>query len=140
VIDSSEVLKVLSTAALDTYGRLIHSLYVCDYAVFFLALAEVEQLLKVDRYLAPHTRLYVREMRRKAYAQVLESYKILSLVSMAEQFGVTPEWLEAYNTNGVQELIFRDLNKFIASKRLHCIIDKVDGFLFFTDTINDSRS
>jgi 26S proteasome regulatory subunit N7 len=95
VIDSSEVLKVLATTALDPYSCLIHSLYVRDYAVFFLALAEVEQLLKVDRYLAPHTRIYVREMRRKSYAQLLESYKSLSIVSMAEQFGVTPEWLEA---------------------------------------------
>jgi 26S proteasome regulatory subunit N7 len=123
------VLKVLPTGALEPYNRLIHSLYVRDYAVFFLALAEVEQLLKVDRYLAPHTRIYVREMRCKAYAQLLESYKILSIVSMAELFGVTLEWLEEYNADGIQVLMFRDLNKFISSKKLNCIIDRVDGCL-----------
>ena len=80
---------------LEPINRLITSLYTREYALYFQALAEVEQLLKKDRYLAPHTRVYVREMRRKAYAQLLESYRSLSIDYMAEQFGVTREFIDA---------------------------------------------
>ena len=81
---------------LEPLNRLITSLYTREYALYFQALAEVEQILKKDRYLASHTRVYVREMRRKAYAQLLESYRSLSIDYMAEQFGVTREFIDAY--------------------------------------------
>ena len=81
---------------LEPLNRLITSLYTREYALYFQALAEVEQILKKDRYLASHTRVYVREMRRKAYAQLLESYRSLSIDYMAEKFGVTREFIDAY--------------------------------------------
>jgi len=82
---------------LEPLDRLVNSLYTREYAQYFLALADVEQLLKKDRYLASHARVYVREMRRKAYAQLLESYRSLSIDYMAVQFGVTREFIDAYD-------------------------------------------
>jgi 26S proteasome regulatory subunit N7 len=97
VIDSPEVLQILPNhETLEPLNRLINSLYIREYATYFHALAEVEQLLKKDRYLASHARVYVREMRRKAYAQLLESYRSLSIDYMAEQFGVTRDFIDAY--------------------------------------------
>jgi 26S proteasome regulatory subunit N7 len=75
---------------------MINSLYIREYATYFHALADVEQILKKDRYLASHARVYIREMRRKAYAQLLESYRSLSIDYMAEQFGVTRDFIDAY--------------------------------------------
>ena len=49
---------------------------------------------KCDRYLAPHTRYYVREMRVKAYTQLLESYRTLSLAHMAKCFGVSEGFMD----------------------------------------------
>jgi 26S proteasome regulatory subunit N7 len=93
---------------------LITSFHTREYAVFFNSLSDVEQNhLRTNRYLAQHTRWYVREMRRKAYAQILESYRSLSLSNMAKAFGVTPEFLD------------RDLSQFIPSKQLNCVIDRV---------------
>jgi len=68
-----------------------------------------------DRYLAPHTRYFIREMRIKAYTQLLESYRSLSLQHMAKSFGVSIEFID------------KELSRFIASGRLHCRIDKVGG-------------
>jgi len=97
VIDSPEVLQILPNhPTLEPLNRLINSLYIREYDTYFHALAEVEQILKRDRYLASHTRVYVREMRRKAYAQLLESYRSLSIDFMAEQFGVTRDFIDAY--------------------------------------------
>src|SRR5204863_8585961 len=98
VIASPELLQYLPNhPTLEPLDRLINSLYTREYAQYFLALAEVEQLLKKDRYLASHARVYVREMRRKAYAQLLESYRSLSIDYMAVQFGVTREFIDAYD-------------------------------------------
>jgi len=53
-----------------------------------------EKELRCDRYLAPHAFYYVREMRVKAYAQLLQSYRSLSLVHMAKSFGVSIEFMD----------------------------------------------
>ncbi len=54
----------------------------------------MEAEFKCDRYLAPHARHYVREMRIKAYTQLLESYRSLSLAHMAKSFGVSVEFMD----------------------------------------------
>ncbi|KZV97949.1 hypothetical protein EXIGLDRAFT_713376 [Exidia glandulosa HHB12029] len=60
------------------------SLYECHYDKFFVALATLEQkFLMPSRLLRAHARYYVREMRILAYAQLLESYRSLTLESMA---------------------------------------------------------
>ena len=47
-----------------------------------------------SRVLSPHTRYYVREMRILAYAQLLESYRSLTLDSLAAAFGVSVEFID----------------------------------------------
>jgi 26S proteasome regulatory subunit N7 len=97
VIDSPEVLSLLPTnPALEPITILTNSLYTCEYATYFQALASVEdEFLTASRYMAPHKAYYVREMRRKAYGQLLESYKTLSMKSMADAFGVSVAFLDA---------------------------------------------
>ncbi|KAJ1679798.1 proteasome regulatory particle subunit [Spiromyces aspiralis] len=95
---------------------LLGNLYYCHYDKFFLALAEVEtRVLKLSRYWYPHRGYYVREMRIRAYAQLLESYRFIKLETVALKFGVSEEFIE------------RDLARFIVGGRLHFTIDKVKG-------------
>jgi 26S proteasome regulatory subunit N7 len=90
------------------------SLYECQYAKFFQALgtlpcpylahalltnyiASLEQThLLPSRLLSPHARFYVREMRILAYAQLLESYRSLTMESLAGAFGVSVEFVDRY--------------------------------------------
>jgi len=115
VIKGSEILEVLHELK-DTKNYLF-SLYDCQYADFFKELAKVEQSMKYDRLLTNHYRYYVREMRISAYVQLLESYQNLTLFSMADQFGVSVEFMD------------RELFHFIAAGRIHCRIDKVGGIV-----------
>ncbi|EEB08969.1 19S proteasome regulatory subunit Rpn7 [Schizosaccharomyces japonicus yFS275] len=117
IVDSPEVLAVLPQhEAMSSVETCVNSLYLCDYAGFFRSLASVEQdHLKCDFLLAPHYRFYVREMRRRAYAQLLESYRALSIESMANAFGVSVDFID------------RDLASFIPDKKLNCVIDRVNG-------------
>ncbi|KAG1053858.1 hypothetical protein G6F46_007477 [Rhizopus delemar] len=116
VLDAPEVLEVISDIPhLEDY---MNSLYHCQYAQFFRSLAAIEQThLRSSRYLLPHMRYYVREMRILAYAQLLESYRSLTVTSMAQAFGVSEDYID------------RDLYKFIAAGRLNCVIDKVNGII-----------
>jgi 26S proteasome regulatory subunit N7 len=100
--------------ALATFTK---SLYECNYAEFFKSLgtlmrpsgrcfasqtdpncliAEVEETyLTPLPVFAPHARYYVREMRIKAYTQILESYKSLTLERMSKAFGVSTTFIDA---------------------------------------------
>lgn len=99
-------------------ATMIQSLYSGNYSSFFTSLATVEQnFLSTDRYLYEHKSWFVREMRLRAYAQLLQSYKIVGLESMANSFGVSVDWLD------------KDLAPFIASQRLPCTIDRVKGII-----------
>ena len=99
-------------------ANMIQSLYSGNYSGFFSSLAAVEQgFLSKDRYLYEHRSWFVREMRLRAYAQLLQSYKVVGLESMATSFGVSIEWLD------------KDLAPFIASQRLPCTIDRVRGII-----------
>ncbi|KAF9975937.1 26S proteasome non-ATPase regulatory subunit 6 [Actinomortierella ambigua] len=116
VIDSPEVLEVLHEIPhLEDYLR---SLYGGDYAKFFVSLAALEtDTFKKSWVLFPHYRFYVREMRIRGYAQLLESYRSLTIQNMAQAFGVSEEFID------------RDVSKFIAAGRLNCVIDKVNGVI-----------
>ncbi|CAK7239834.1 MAG: proteasome regulatory particle subunit [Sporothrix thermara] len=97
-------------------AQLVASLYTGRYKQFFLALAQVEeQFLNLDRYLHEHKSWFIREMRLRAYQQLLQSYRVVGLDSMAQDFGVTVDFLD------------RDLAKFIAAGRIPCTIDRVSG-------------
>jgi len=115
VIKGSEILEVLHQA--DDCKKYLFSLYNCQYSEFFQELGKLEQVLKADRYLYPHYAFYVREIKIKAYAQLLESYRSLTLTYMADAFGVTEHYMDS------------ELCRFIASGRLHAKIDKVGGIV-----------
>lgn len=114
----SESLSVEPQVDFTPLSKMVHSLYEGQYATFFTALSDVETtFLSTDRYLYEHRRWYVKEMRVRAYAQLLQSYKVVGLENMARSFGVSVEWLD------------RDLAPFIASQRLGCTIDRVKGVI-----------
>lgn len=115
IIRANEISSVFHTD--QDLRKFVFSLYDCQYADFFLNLAHVENLLRQDFFLYPHYRYYVREMKIKAYAQLLESYRSLSLQYMAEAFGVTVDYIDD------------ELSQYITSGRLTCKIDKVDGIV-----------
>ncbi|KEY64007.1 hypothetical protein S7711_08003 [Stachybotrys chartarum IBT 7711] len=95
---------------------LVSSLYNGNYKTFFQSLASVEeQFLNQDRYLHEHKNWFIREMRLRAYQQLLQSYRVVGLDSMANDFGVTVDFLD------------RDLARFIAAGRIPCTIDRVSG-------------
>jgi len=74
---------------------LVSSLYQGSYKSFFRALALVEeQFLTQDRYLHEHKNWFIREMRLRAYQQLLQSYRVVGLESMANDFGVTVDFLD----------------------------------------------
>jgi 26S proteasome regulatory subunit N7 len=76
-------------------SKLVKSLYEGDYKNFFGALGEVESnFLSQDRYLYEHRGWYVREMRLRGYQQLLQSYRVVGLQSMANDFGVTVDFLD----------------------------------------------
>lgn len=76
-------------------ASLVNSLYTGNYRSFFLALAAVEDnFLSQDRYLYEHRAWFVREMRLRGYQQLLQSYRVVGLASMANDFGVTVDFLD----------------------------------------------
>lgn len=76
---------------------LVRSLYVGNYQSFFLSLAAVEEtFLGQDRYLYEHRGWFVREMRLRGYQQLLQSYRVVGLASMAKDFGVSVDFLDRY--------------------------------------------
>ncbi|KAK0472691.1 PCI-domain-containing protein [Armillaria luteobubalina] len=102
-----------------TLGDIVKNLYECHYDKFFVALATLEQThLLPSRFLSPHTRFYVREMRILAYNQLL---------NMGQAFGVRPEFID------------NELSHFISTGRLNATIDKVHGVVETTRMgFNDS--
>jgi 26S proteasome regulatory subunit N7 len=115
VINAPEILQVVDNFP---YLRdLMNSIYFCDYAKAFVSLAELTEVFKRNRFLAPHCGYYCKELRILIYSQMLESYKSVQLESMANTFGVSVDFLD------------RELSRFIASGRLHCKIDKVGGIV-----------
>lgn len=115
VLKSSEVTSLLNEVG-EPVASLAQSLVDCQYDRFFVALAKVErEYVAPSILLAPHKRYYVRELRIKAYAQLLESYKSLTLESLARAFGVSVEYID-------EELV-----RFISAGRLNCVVDRVAG-------------
>lgn len=78
-------------------AQLVASLYNGRYQTFFEALATVEErFLTQDRYLHEHKNWFIREMRLRAYQQLLQSYRVVGLESMASDFGVTVDFLDRW--------------------------------------------
>ncbi|TPX41656.1 hypothetical protein SeMB42_g05478 [Synchytrium endobioticum] len=115
VIDAPEVLEVIHE--LPHLQDYINSLYKGEYDLFFRSLAAIEQDLKLDRWISAHYQYYVREMQIIAYSQLLESYRSVTISSVADHFGVSEDFID------------RQLSSFIASGRLNAVIDKVAGIV-----------
>ncbi|EFJ50115.1 26S proteasome regulatory complex [Volvox carteri f. nagariensis] len=115
VVDSPEVLSVIHS--LPGVQQLLEALYHCKYRQFFSSFLEVIEEMRRDMYLHHHVRHYSRELRAVAYTQFLESYKSVTLESMASAFDVSSSFLDA------------ELVDFICSGRLHAKIDKVAGVI-----------
>lgn len=115
------------------------------YAMETIAEIETHHLLN-SRLLSVHTRFYVREMRIKAYAQLLESYRSVTMKNLCTAFGVGEDFMDAYvffNCSQVVPIVARaliiicsnqygcysDLARFIAAGRLNCSIDRVNGIV-----------
>jgi 26S proteasome regulatory subunit N7 len=58
------------------------------------ALVQVTDALRRDRFLTAHAAHYCREMRIKAYTQFLDSYKSVTVASMARAFGISVPMLD----------------------------------------------
>lgn len=126
-------------------ARLVRSLYIGNYSDFFLALAAVEEsFLSQDRYLYEHRGWFVREMRLRAYQQLLQSYRVVGLSNMAASFGISIDFLDKYALSqpppfslchlcavyaNMNNHIKSDLSKFIAADRIPCTIDRVNNII-----------
>ncbi|GMH16743.1 hypothetical protein Nepgr_018584 [Nepenthes gracilis] len=115
VVDAPEILTVIGK--IPCLSEFLNSLYDCQYKSFFSAFAGLTEQIKFDRYLHPHFRYYMREVRTVVYSQFLESYKSVTIDAMAKAFGVTIEFIDL------------ELSRFISAGKLHCKIDKVAGVL-----------
>ena len=113
---------------------LVRSLYDGDYKSFFLSLAAVEDnFLCLDRYLHEHRGWFVREIRLRGYQQLLQSYRVVGLKSMAKDFGVSVDFLDRCVFQRSADCrcsrTARDLARFIAAGRIPCTIDRVNGII-----------
>ncbi|KAI3876357.1 hypothetical protein MKW92_034444 [Papaver armeniacum] len=115
VVDAPEILTLLGK--IPHLSEFLNSLYDCQYKSFFIAFAGLTEEIKLDRYLHPHFRYYMREVRTVVYSQFLESYKSVTLEAMATTFGVTVEFIDL------------ELSPVYCSGKLHCKIDTVAGVL-----------
>ena len=82
--------------------------------------------LCADRFFAPHASWYLREMRVAAYVQFLESYKSVTLLGMAQAFGVSTGFLD------------QELARLIASGRVGAKMDATTGII--ESTRSDSKN
>eukprot|EP00897_Mesotaenium_endlicherianum_P004689 jgi/Mesen1/4248/ME000022S03532 len=115
VVDAPEILTVIGD--IPHLTDFLNALHNCQYKKFFVAFAGLTEAIRRDRYLYPHLRYFMREVRVVAYSQFLESYKSVTLEAMSRAFGVGIDFLD------------RELSMFIAAGRLNCKIDKVTGVL-----------
>jgi 26S proteasome regulatory subunit N7 len=115
VVDAPEILSVIHH--IPSLADFLNSLYFCKYREFFQAFVPVMEQVRADMYLSAHIRHYQREIRVLAYGQFLESYKSVTLASMAAAFDVSVPFLDA------------EIADFIVAGQLNAQIDKVAGVI-----------
>lgn len=113
IIDGSEILSVAND--IPEVIKLVNTLYDCDYKGYLLAMVDIEPILQSDRFLQPHSGYIMRELFVLGFKQFLDSYKSVTLESMASSFGISVEFLDL------------QLGRFIAAGRLTAKIDKFGG-------------
>lgn len=118
VVENPEILATIDTTP--GLRDLLTSLTNCEYGTFFRSLADMADRIHADFLLYPHYRYYLKEARVTVYSQYLQSYKSVSLESMAGVFGVSAEFLDD------------ELSGLISEGRVDAKIDRVDGVVFTT--------
>jgi 26S proteasome regulatory subunit N7 len=113
IIDGPEILSVAKD--IPQVIKLVNTLYDCDYKGYLHAMVDVEPILLGDRFLQAHCGYIMRELHVLGYKQFLDSYKSVTLDSMAASFGVSVNFLDL------------QLGRFIAAGRLTAKIDKFGG-------------
>jgi 26S proteasome regulatory subunit N7 len=113
IIDGPEIRSVKEDVG--TVYKMVSALYDCDYKAYLHAMVEMESVLLADRFLQPHAGYIMRELHVLGYKQFLDSYKSVTLESMAGSFGVGVEFLDS------------QLSRFVAAGRLSAKIDKFGG-------------
>lgn len=128
--------------------KLANSYYNCDYKAYLHAMLELEHVLKLDRFLSPHTSFWMRELHILAYKQFLDACKsVVSIVldsraqfvhllmpmcrSLLELRADQSVTLQAMSSSfGVStDFIDYHVSRFIAANRLSAKIDKVAGVI-----------
>ena len=102
VIDSPEVRSVIGKVP--HLEDLIHSLYECKYSGYLKAMLGLSPVIYKNMYLNAHFRYTIRELRVVGYYQFLESYRSITMSSMANSFGLSVDFLDKYVYCG-QDLI-----------------------------------
>jgi len=115
IIESPEANVQLNKAT--DLNEYLMSFYNCNYKRLFEKLVWVMEAVKNDKYLKHHYRYFMRETRIVIYSQFLESYKTVTLETMAREFGVSVDFID------------REVASAIDIKRLNCKIDKVAGII-----------
>lgn len=122
LIECSEVNEVGSKEAKD----LIKSLYECNYYDYLPMLYKFLSSVKDNVYLSHFIDYFCKEMKLKAYKQLLDSYQFISLSNMAQLFGIEVNYLE------------EDLSSFIVDGKLNCKVDKIDGIIHVEEVEDQS--
>ncbi|EGR30955.1 proteasome regulatory subunit, putative [Ichthyophthirius multifiliis] len=115
VVHNSEILTIIRD--MPYLKNLLDAFAKCDYKAFFINLTQILTDLRNDEYLSNHVKFYTREIRVVIYSQFLESYKTVTLQSMASSFGVSVDFID------------KELSDLISGRRLTCKIDKVQGII-----------
>lgn len=115
ILDNADAQQALHSH--NVLREYLHSLYDCDYKLFFLRLSDIEVLMKKDMLLNDHYKLYIREMKAKAYDQLMSTYNSVKISYVADQFGVSEDYIE------------NEVSRLIASKKLNYRIDKVNQII-----------
>lgn len=124
LVSSPEVLSTIKdTPHLQEF---LNAYFYCDYKNFMVNFVHITDALRSDRYLARHTRHFMRIMRLNAYRQFLASYRSVKLEAMASEFGVSADFIDA------------EISSFISSGRLSCKIDRVGQII--ESNKSDTRS
>lgn len=121
IVQSSDVLE--ARASVEPAYVLAEALYLCNYPALFSSLARFLDTISGEVYLGRYRNLFCREIKLRAYQQLLKSYESLALESMSNIFGVSVEFVE------------RDLARYIAAGRLPCKIDRVSMTVFVTEDV-----
>lgn len=129
IIESPEATVQLNK--LKDLNEYLMSFYNCNYKKLYQKLSNmrvytvwVMDAIKADKYLSLHYRYFMRETRIVIYSQFLESYKTVTLETMAREFGVSVEFIDKY-----PQILLREVASAIDIKRLNCKIDKVSGII-----------